>query len=364
MVTPVRSHDSQLPAAQYVAGQGALRSQGPPSGSPLRPSFLITIDTEGDNEWARPKRITTHNARFLSRFQKLCETHGLKPTYLTNYEMARCPDFQEFGRDALRRETAEIGLHLHAWTSPPLIPLTRDDLEHHPFLIEWPDQVMRDKVHYLDDLLEDAFNVKMVSHRAGRWAFDGRYARLLAERGYLVDCSVTPFMSRRHETGAPDGSGGTDYTQFPDTAYFLNLDDISRPGSSSLLEVPVTVIPRLRPFARTIRRLTNGPRLPRAAINRLFPVAMLRPERGNLREMLGILQQARAEGRDYVEFMIHSSELMPGGSPYFPAERDVEALYEDMEQVFDVAGRSFQGKTLKEYHQSFTASRSRSVGAA
>ena len=57
------------------------------------PSFLITIDTEGDNLWARRKVITTKNSLFLHRFQARCESFGLGPTYLTNYEMASCPIF-------------------------------------------------------------------------------------------------------------------------------------------------------------------------------------------------------------------------------------------------------------------------------
>ena len=84
-----------------------------------RPSFLITIDTEGDNLWSAPATITTHNATALPRFQALCQSYGLKPTYLTNFEMANCPDFQEFGRDLLKHGAGEIGMHLHAWNSPP-----------------------------------------------------------------------------------------------------------------------------------------------------------------------------------------------------------------------------------------------------
>ena len=51
--------------------------------------FLITIDCEADNLWNKPKIITTKNASFIPRFQKLCEKHNFKPTYLTNYEMAK-----------------------------------------------------------------------------------------------------------------------------------------------------------------------------------------------------------------------------------------------------------------------------------
>jgi hypothetical protein len=79
-----------------------------------KPALLITVDTEGDNLWAKPHRITTENSSYLARFQTLCEQFNHKPTYLTNWEMANCPIFRDFGRDVLARNAGEIGMHLHA----------------------------------------------------------------------------------------------------------------------------------------------------------------------------------------------------------------------------------------------------------
>ncbi|CAJ0992663.1 hypothetical protein NVIRPANT_00739 [Pantoea sp. Nvir] len=45
-----------------------------------KPSFLITIDTEGDNLWHSYRTITTCNTAFIPRFQSLCERFSLKPT--------------------------------------------------------------------------------------------------------------------------------------------------------------------------------------------------------------------------------------------------------------------------------------------
>src|ERR1700675_1374261 len=101
--------------------------------------FIITIDPEGDDLWSKPREITTRNAQYLPRFQSLCERFGFKPVYLTNYEMATSDAFVEFGRDVLARGTGEIGMHLHAWNSPPLVPLTRDDFHYQPYLIEYPE---------------------------------------------------------------------------------------------------------------------------------------------------------------------------------------------------------------------------------
>src|SRR5215831_8388473 len=92
-----------------------------------RPAFLITIDTEGDNLWSRPREITTRNAHYLPRFQALCERHSLKPTYLTTWEMVQSDAFRRFAFKARGRGAAEIGMHLHAWNSPPCMSLTKDD---------------------------------------------------------------------------------------------------------------------------------------------------------------------------------------------------------------------------------------------
>jgi hypothetical protein len=48
-------------------------------------------------------------------------------------------------------------------------------------------------------------------------------------------------------------------------------------------------------------------------------------------------------------FMTHSSELMPGGSPYFPTTAHIEDLYESLDALFaDVATR-FRGMTLSNF---------------
>lgn len=324
--------------------------------------FLITIDTEGDDLWARPREIATDNARYLPRFQRLCDRFGFKPVYLTNHEMATCDAFVEFGREVLTRGTGEIGMHLHAWNSPPLVPLTADDFRFQPYLIEYPEPVMREKIRTLTGLLEERFGEKMVSHRAGRWAFDGRYAALLIEHGYRVDCSVTPGTSWRTVPGDPAGSGGSDYTGFPADPYFVDPEDISRPAPAGrLLEVPMTVraswlycaapwlyrIPLVRRYAN---RLSLG-------LGWLCPVqpTISAPVDRHLAAMLDVARAERHAGADYVEFMLHSSELMPGGSPKFRRTEDIELLYEQLEVLFGELAAWCRGMTLREFREARAA---------
>ncbi len=318
-----------------------------------RPAFIITIDTEGDDLWSKPRTITTKNADVLPRFQALCEAYRLRPTYLVSYEMARARAFEEFGRDIVRRQTGEIGMHLHAWNTPPLVSLTADDFAFQPYLTEYRRQTMKEKIAVLTDVLEDGFGVQMVSHRAGRWGFNEAYARLLVERGYRVDCSVTPYGSWKHHPGDPKGSGGPDYSGFPCEAYFVDLDDIRRPGASSLLEVPVSIVPAPGPSLGSLRRRLGNRSLARRALDRYVPsVYWLRPNGRNRAQMLSIVRQAVAEKKAHVEFMLHSSELMPGGSPTFLTQADVQGLYRDLEPLFSLAAQTCEAATLQEYYES------------
>ena len=50
--------------------------------------------------------------------------------------------------------------------------------------------------------------------------------------------------------------------------------------------------------------------------------------------------------------MIHSSELMPGGSPTFKSEEDIEKLYHDLEIIFERISKGFEGATVSEYGNS------------
>lgn len=54
---------------------------------------------------------------------------------------------------------------------------------------------------------------------------------------------------------------------------------------------------------------------------------------------------------DNVEFMIHSSELLAGGSPYCKTDEDIERYYRKMSEVFQYAkNKGYCGISLKDYY--------------
>ena len=62
-----------------------------------------------------------------------------------------------------------------------------------------------------------------------------------------------------------------------------------------------------------------------------------------------MVDQVVAEKRNYLEFTLHSSEFMPGGSPTFRTDDDIERLYDHLEALFSRVRSHFGGETLAEF---------------
>ena len=308
--------------------------------------FLISIDTEGDNLWSwdRKSVITTENTLYLPRFQSLCNKYGFKPTYLTNYEMVLDERFVSFAKQQQREGNCEIGMHLHAWNNPPeyVLQARLGSETGNPYLIEYPEKVMEDKIATITELLRQTFESDIITHRAGRWAMNDTYFSLLDKYNYKVDCSVTPFISWSQNPGYTECSAGSNYVDYPTKAYIVE--------PTSILEVPMTVRRdhrRIPDESRSIKRALKLYRRARRGYGRL----LLRPNGENLDDLIYLVKQIKNSPKDdYLMFMLHSSEFMPGGSPTFDTEEKIDKLYKDLEVLFKVIGDDFEGMTIGDYY--------------
>lgn len=301
--------------------------------------FIITIDTEGDNlwEWKQGDIITTENTRYLNRFQEVSNKYGFKPVWLSNYEMIADDRYVEFIKSVEKRKLGELGMHLHAWSTPPEYALNTEGGAQ-PYLIEYPEEIMESKIKTMTTFIQDRTGITPVSHRSGRWAMDERYVKLLDKYGYMVDCSVTPHISWVNHKGLSEGSAGSDYSLSPEKPYYL---------TDRVLEIPVTIRKIhhvFKPSYCNARKILSH--VYRGVVGQNI---WLRPNGNNINELLYLIDLAKESDSDYVMFMLHSSELMPGGSPTFKTQDSINKLYDDLEKLFSYASQYYTGITLRDY---------------
>jgi len=156
--------------------------------------LVVTIDTEADNQWDHGRPITTENVHYWSAFQTLCDRYGIIPTYLITSEIAEDKRAIDFFSPLVEVNKAEVGAHLHPWTTPPYVNqkgLAFND-EAHAFPSELPDSLLKAKLVNITRQIEDSIGKRPTSFREGRFGFDQRCAEVLSELGYQVDSSVTP----------------------------------------------------------------------------------------------------------------------------------------------------------------------------
>ena len=299
----------------------------------MKKYFIITVDTEGDNLWKYKKgeTITTINTKYLPRFQSLCNKYGFKPVWLTNYEMASDEQFVKLAKTWKKEGLCEIGIHLHAWNNPPLYNLNAI-YNGNPYLVEYPYNIMHEKFSCLYNLIKNKFRTTPVTHRAGRWVMNETYFKLLKEFNIKVDCSVTPGINWKNVKG--ETQGGCDYSLASQNPYKIN----------GILEVPMTIRDFKFPIAFDLKHIYR-------IIRYGHEETWMRPCSSSTKILKKLCKSIHESSEtDYIEFMIHSSELMPGGSPYFRNEQSIEKLYQTLDATFRYAkSLGFEGITLKEY---------------
>ena len=302
-------------------------------------NFILTIDTEGDNQWDHGRELTVENIKFVPRFQDLCEKYLVKPTYLVTSEVCEDNFAKEIFKDYLSNDKAEVGTHLHSWTTPPFHDKDgyRYNDVNHAFATELPEDLLIEKVKNLTNQIETSFGKRPLSFRSGRYGFNENLARVLADNSYLVDSSVTPYTSWSVHHGIPGGKGGTDFidkTPFPYKYEFPN---------GSLLEIPITILPTRFPLNRynTIARQYFR-RVDNSLFLRVFRKLLFSKQPLWLRPHLGmdislfneLLFESINVNLPYIVMMFHSSELMPGSSIYRTDNGSIEKLYDLLKSFF------------------------------
>jgi hypothetical protein len=246
-------------------------------------------------------------------------------------------------RELLRGGRCEIGAHLHPWSSPPFRP---EDLRAHTYPHNLPLELLDRQLTELTQVIEQSVGARPTSYRAGRNGFDGKSLKVLERLGYTVDTSVDPLFNERRK-------GGPAFTGAPLVPYHPDYADVRRPGRSRVLEVPISAatLPGLpKPLAALHAAL---PTIPYRGANKrlgLRPV-WLRPSYSPLPDMLRFATRLRDARVPCFNIIFHSSELLPGGSPYTPDESSVVRFLDDLRRLLEhLVGRlGAVGRTYREF---------------
>ena len=389
------------PSVQHPSGQ--IRRPDPewvlppvqePAGTPRNPLLVVvSLDVEEEGLFSgryAATGCTVRNVAELRRLEPLSRELGFPLTLLCAYSV-----FGDVGARSvlarLRDEAgAEIGAHLHHWSTPPLTlapassppsfptpsqsprqlsdrsqPLAeadeKKDVPAGPPLRTHrvPRELLRQRLRTLLDAGRDFQGAPLTSFRMGRWDLKAHLRPLLAEEGILVDSSVCPLRA----FGAGQGGQGRD-SQGPD--HFLAPPDPywimpSQAGGETtqgqhppLLEVPITHVPLHPALARGWYALLAG----KAGLGshldnfRLWGALSPNPVWHHARVMRMATRLHVARGGRVLSLFWHSSEMLPGGSPHIPDAAAATALVEKVRQFLTWLRTTYtvRGVTLSELY--------------
>jgi hypothetical protein len=196
-----------------------------------------------------------------------------------------------------------------------------------------------------------------VSYRSGRFGFSAAHTAALERFGYRVESSVAPLFYEAHKRGP-------DFVEAPLTPYFLAYDSATEPGSSTVLEVPVSAaLSRRWPkrlqylYARAPRPYTTKRVLRKLGIAR---VRWLRPSYSSLGDMTALASQLSQSGEPVLNLLFHSSEAIVGASPYNRTSAELQAFCDRLERFFDFARNRLGAipATFAEFCDAYVAPRS------
>jgi hypothetical protein len=290
------------------------------------------VDAEAEFDWDGPFLRTLVSVRNLSQqgvVQDVFDRFGAKPTFLVDYAVATRPEGYTPIRDLLRSGRCEIGAHLQPWENPPYA----EELGlYTSFNHNLPAWLQKEKLLRLTDAIVEAFHIKPIAYRAGRYGVGNEIAAILSSLDYQIDTSVLHGhdLRRRH---------GPDFRRTFNSPYWFGRD-------KKLLEIPLTsgfagLLAKDRETAAFSATLYTALCRPGATKWRmpgifarlgLLERITLTPEGMSIHELKRLTRLLLHRGQRVFTFNYHSSSLLPGYTPYVRTRADLDRMVHTMEE--------------------------------
>lgn len=315
--------------------------------------LCVTIDVEEEGLFSGeyPREGNTENVSRLELLDEVFVGLQIRPTLLVDYPAASNPAHQKTLMTLKDRWNAEIGAHLHHWNTPPF----RDLPYKEPIPSElMPTDLLEAKLLELLGSLR-SMGVEPEAFRMGRFNIGPKMFSLLEKHGFTVDASIAPM--RKYY-------GGPDHLNVPTDPYFPDPADLGRPGSSTILEVPMTILPLTRNLGKYLNVIArNFPSLDGlvkwSAMNLLSLPAQ--PMWTGLERLKAAVGLHMSRGGKVITTFFHSSELLPGGCPQHGTFEQVNAFIDKLRLFLEwlVKNRQMEPLTLSELSRLHRARHSR-----
>lgn len=316
--------------------------------------FIVTIDTEED-QWIEYSRsdYSLENIKQIPELQSLFESYGIRPTYLIDYPVASTKDSAKILKKILDRNQCEIGSHCHPWNTPPF---TEDINSQNSMLSNLSKNLQYEKLKNLTEIIQNRFEIRPRSFRAGRWGYDKIVAENLNELEYKIDTSLTPFMNWNIYNG-PNDEGS------PLQPFFFDPQNIMKPiEKGKLFEIPVTIGFNRHNFQishKITKWFSVNPLLKKYLLGASSRLHILRkiwlsPELSDDSDMVKLIQIYSSQDYNCFNLMFHSNSLLPGASPFVKNNEEKTMFLEILAKVFKfVNTKNIQPVTTSEFLKAY-----------
>lgn len=289
----------------------------------------ISLDVEEEGLFSgayAASNVTVKNVSLLKRLAPISSDLGLPLTLFCAYSVFE--DKEASATILWLRDNygAEIGAHLHHWSTPPIevappgTPERTHRLNH---------EILAARLANLLTEGQKVTGTPLTSFRMGRWDLKKELLPLLARNGIKVDSSVCPLRAFRD---------GPDHFLAPSIPWWVHTE------AGPILEAPLTQVPLWPPLAILWHKLWHtSPRL--LDTFHFFGALSPNPVWHSLSIMKVAAKLNIRRGNPLLNLFLHSSELMPGGSPHTPNQAASDALLAKLtnfcrwlRQNFDLSG--------------------------
>ena len=271
-----------------------------------RPRLLVTVDLEETFDWDEAHYVAgeVRGLGEMREFQASCEALGVYPTYFATFPIITDPGFASFLGALQADGRAEVGIHVHSWSTPPTFETNNI---YNSYQGNLPVHLEEAKLRNFVKTYSEIFGVAPRAHRAGRYGVGPHTYALLANYGISVDSSISATFDFS-PTGGPNFRSDAGWARWVG------------PGNT-VLSLP---IPGSR-FLRGPSWLAHFGRVP-VMDSFLGRSVRLSPEGTELSWMKTVVAEKLALGQRDIVVSLHSTSLVKGGNPYARTSADIEGI--------------------------------------